>query len=111
MKLNQNWRVEIYDKDSNELLAVTMSAVVRKTCLVPIPIEDDFKRFGFCLNQKQPQINQFFVTLEAGVFDMVRVNKVFYLKMMTVRCKYKRNNLSALFYFLTWERGLDYQIG
>ena len=112
MKLNQNWSVGIYDKDSNELLAVTMNTVENRTCLAPVPTEEDFKQFGFYLNQKQQQIKQFFITLEAGVFDMIGVDKVFYLGMMTVRSKYRRNNLSALLIYasnrLAWESGCKY---
>ena len=112
--LQQPWSVGIYDKDSNELLAVTMNTVENKTCVVPVPTEDDFKRFGFRLNQKQQQIKQFFITLEAGVFDMIGVDKAFHLGMMTVRSKYRRNNLSALLvyasYRLAWESGCKYVV-
>ena len=112
MKLHQSWSVGIYDKDSNELLAVTMNTVESTKSLDPSA--DDYKQHGFLVNLKEQQINRFFVTLEAGVFDMIGVDKVFYLGMMTVRSKYRRNNLSTLLVYasnrLAWESGCKYMV-
>ena len=79
-----------------------------------VSTEDDFKRFGFRLNQKQQQINRFFAILQTDLFDMIGVDKVFYLGMMTVRSKYRRNKLSALLILashrLAWESGCKYVV-
>ena len=112
MKLQQPWSVGVYDKNLNELLAVIMNTVERRKSLDPT--EDDFKQFGFYENFKQRQIDQFYANLQTGVFDTIGVDKVFYLGMMTVRSKYRRNNLSALLIYashrLAWESGCKYMV-
>ena len=112
MKLQQPWSIGIYEKDSNELLAITMNTVENTESLEPSA--NDYKQYGFRENLKEQQINRFFVILQAGLFDVVGVDKVFYLGMITVRLKYRRNNLSALLVYasqrLAWESGCKYMV-
>ena len=50
-------------------------------------------------NLIKQQTNRFFVILQAGLFDMVGVDKVFYLGMMTVRLKYGGNKPVCFFLY------------
>ena len=109
VKLRQNWSVGIFDKITNELLAVNMNTIERKSLEIT---DDDYKRLGFRLNSRLQQINRFFDTLQAGVFDILGVEKVFYWGMGAVRSKYRKKNLLGLLgyasYRLAWESGCKY---
>jgi len=118
MKLQQDWSLGIYDTTINTLVGVMMMTVEKKVldpCAKSLdPCKHDFDKVGFRENLKLQQIDQFFATLEAGVFDMLQVDKLLYVGMVTIHVDYRKQGLlylvSATATNMEWETACKYSV-
>ena len=89
MYLNQNWSVGAFDKETNDLVGVCMNMVYKKgeSLLTHSSNEE------IVLSNELKQVNEFMACLESNVFDLLQVDKVFYLGTAVVHKMYRRKGI------------------
>ena len=90
MYLNQNWSVGAFDKETNDLVGVCMNMVQGKgeSLLTHNSNEE------IVLSNELKQVNEFMACLEANLFDLLQVDKVFYLGTAAVHKMHRRKGIT-----------------
>ena len=91
MYLNQNWSVGAFDKETNNLVGVTLNEVQEKRKPLILPNSNE----EIVLSNELKQVIDFMDCLESNVLDLLQVDKVFYSGMAAVHKMHRRKGITS----------------